>query len=453
MTVFPSRVQAAGPDYDSAAKEVRAILAELMAADTSNPPGNEARIVALGAKYLKEAGIPYEVTEFAPGRQNLVARLKGTGEKSPLLLLAHIDVVGAEGQEWSSPPHQLTETAGYLVGRGTSDDLSMAAIELETLLLFKRSGAALARDVILAWTGDEESDGKGLEFLLKNKRDSIQAGLALNEGASLYLDEKGKVYLANFQVAEKIYQDFELVARSPSGHSSEPLADNAIYRLAAALDRLGRHQFPARLLPATRAYFAARAAVEPPRLGAAMRELSRAKGDLPMEALKVLADDPSLNPFLRTTCITTLVSGGTRVNALPAEAKATVNCRILPDESAAQAQASLTEIVGDPAVEVRPIGPLADSAGPSPVEGPVPSAIGKIVGQMWPGVPVIPVMEKRATDSSFLRAAGIPAYGLLPVPISDSDRRRMHGADERIPAASLRSGMEFFHRLVLELAR
>jgi len=439
-------------DYDAAARSARALLDDLVATDTSNPPGNEARAVALGAAPLRAAGIDFQISEFAPGRQNLVARLRGDGSARPLLLLAHTDVVGAEGQQWSSDPHRVTEREGFLIGRGVGDDLGMAAVELEVLMMLKRAGVRLRRDVILAWTGDEESGGAGIRWLLEHQRDALDAELALNEGGGLVLGDSGGLKFVNLQTAEKTYQDFDVVAQGPTGHSSVPLADNAIYRLASALDHLAHHRFPPRLLPVTRAHFAARAAVEPPELAAAMRAVAAAPGrKLPERALRVLDRDPMIAASLRTTCVATLLAGGTRRNALPAEATTNVNCRILPDESADDVRRALVGIFADRAIEVRPTSEFGYGE-PSPLAGPGPDAIREIVGALWPRTPIVPFMSRGATDSRFLRAAGVAAYGLSPIAITESDARRAHGADERIPAASLRSGVEFLHRLVLELA-
>jgi acetylornithine deacetylase/succinyl-diaminopimelate desuccinylase-like protein len=317
--------------------------------------------------------------------------------------------------------------------------------------MLHREKTPLARDVILAWTGDEESGGAGIRWLLEHRPQLLAAGFALNEGGMIRLDEKGKPTWVELQTAEKIYQDFVLVARGETGHSSVPLPDNAIYRLAKALARLADHRFPARLLPVTRAHFAARAPFEPPERSRAMRALADAGGALPAEALAVLDADPVLAASLRTTCIATLLSAGTRVNALPAEARATVNCRILPDETAADVQSTLARVLADTAIEITPTEEFGFGT-PSPLEGPAPAAIAKIAGEMWPGLPVIPFMSRGATDSRFVRAGGIPAYGVSPIPETDADARRAHGVDERIPASGLRTGVEFLHRLVLELA-
>jgi acetylornithine deacetylase/succinyl-diaminopimelate desuccinylase-like protein len=449
--VLLAAAPAAAADFDAAARSARGLLETLVAADTANPPGNEARAVALGAERLRAAGVPLRVSEFAPGRENLVARIAGSGGAPPLLLLAHVDVVGTAGQSWSSEPRRVSERDGYLYGRGVADDLGMAAVALEVLLLLEREKPPLARDVILAWTGDEESGGAGIRWLLEHEPASVAAAFALNEGGGIRLGDDGRPAAIDLQTAENQYQDFELLARGPTGHSSVPQADNAIYRLARALDRLARLRFPARLLPVTRAWLAARAPGEPPERRRAMEALANARGPLPADALARLDADPVLSATLRTTCVATLVAGGTRVNALPAEARATLNCRILPDETPEQVRAVLAETIDDPALELRPTEEFG-FAEPSPLAGPVPDAIRRVSGAMWPGIPLVPFMSRGATDSRFLRAHGIPAYGINPIALSDADGQRMHGVDERIPAAGLRPAVEFLYRLVVELA-
>jgi len=443
---------AEAPDgYDAALGDFRSLLARVVAADTTNPPGNEARAVAILAARLDAEKIPYEITDFAPGRQNIVARLAGAGTEKPLLLIAHLDVVGAEGQPWTSPPHTVTEQDGFLVGRGVSDDLGMGLMELETLVLLKRSGTQLRRDVILALTGDEETAGTGVRWLLDHSPQSIAAAVAFNEGGGVRLRDDASVSYVGLQAAEKTYQDFQLTAKGPTGHSSVPYPDNAIYRLARALDRIGQHRFPVRMLPITRAFFTARAAVEAPALAAALRAAAAAKGPVPQGTLKTIEQNPVLGATLRTTCVATLVAGGTRVNALPAEAHATVNCRILPDESIEQVRAALVGVVGDPAVAIEPL-EIYGSSPASTIEGEGPRSVHDVAAKMWPSIPVIPILSLGATDSRYLRARGITAYGLNPIALTESDGRRAHGVDERIPVASLRPGIEFMHRLVLELA-
>jgi acetylornithine deacetylase/succinyl-diaminopimelate desuccinylase-like protein len=451
IPISPEHDPAAKIDFVAAARDAHDTLAALVAADTSNPPGNEARAVAIAKARLDAAGIPYVVTEFAPGRENLVARLSGDGTAKPILLLAHVDVVGTEGQDWSTDPRKMTEVGGYLVGRGVADDFGMASIALETLLLLKKADVPLQRDVIVAWTGDEESGGRGIRWLLEHSPESITAEVAFNEGGGLQLDDQGRPKLIELQTAEKTYQDFTITARGTTGHSSVPRADNAIYALAAGLTRIGAYTFPARLLPVTRAYLQNRAELEPPDVAAAMRKLAAAQGEPPADALAVLDRDPTLAASLRTTCVATMLSGGTRVNALPAKATANVNCRILPGETPADVQRELARVIADPKLTIEPTEEPAFGE-PSTLTGPGPVAIRAVVEEMWPGLPIVPFMSRGATDSRFLRARGIDAYGINPIGLSEDDDSRMHGIDERIPASSLKPGLEFLYRLVVELA-
>lgn len=448
---MPARDAAKKVDFAAGAAAVRDLLGALVAADTTNPPGNEARAVALAKERLEKAGIPFEVTEFAPGRENLVARLKGDGSQKPLLLIAHVDVVGTDGQDWSTDPRKMTEIGGYLVGRGVADDFGMAALALQTLILLKQQNVPLTRDVIVAWTGDEESGGAGVRWILEHRPELLDADIALNEGGGLSLDEHGRPKLIQLQTAEKQYQDFTITAHGTTGHSSVPRDDNAIYELSAGLAKLATHAFQPRLLPVTRAYFANRAPLEEPELAAAMRTLAAVDGAPPADALAVLDKDPALAATVRTTCVATMLSGGTRVNALPAKATANVNCRILPGESVADVQSTLQRALGDPKLEVVPTNEFGFGQ-PSDLNGAAPLAIRAVTEQMWPGLPIVPFMSRGATDSRFLRAKGIDSYGINPIGLSDDDENRMHGIDERIPAASLQPGLEFLYRLVLELA-
>lgn len=443
-------------DLDQQVKSFRETLAALIKADTTNPPGNESRAVAILAERLKKEGIAYEILEFAPGRQNLVARLKGAGEKKPLLLMAHIDVVGTKDQNWSTPPHELTEKDGYLMGRGVWDDLGPAVLNLEAFLALNREAKGanlkLRRDVILVYTGDEESDSLGIQHLIEKRPELIDAEIALNEGGSVKLDENGHVHYIAMQVAEKIYQDFILVAKGPSGHSSIPKNGNPIYRLAQALDRLGRYQPKERLLPLTREYFKERSRIEKPPLSDAMLKLANSKGKLPEKALKLVRENPIHAKMLSSTCVATLLSAGTKVNALPTEARASVNCRLLPDESVQDMHKLLTQIIHDPEIEIRFDGVTGTSSPPASLDGDVPIALRKLAKEFWPNAPVLPVMQNSTTDSLYLRQRKIHAYGFFPFGLSEQDYLRAHGTDERLLVSTIRPGLDFMNRLLIELA-
>lgn len=442
----------ATPDFSKSAAQLRQTLEALVSLDTTNPPGNEERVADFVAARLASEGIPFVETEFAPGRKNIIARLKATSPSGlrPVVILAHEDVVTAASQKWATEPHRVTERDGYLYGRGVSDDLGMASTGLETLVLLKKSGLPLKRDVILALTGDEESGGKGIRHQIASNFEPFDGALVLNEGGGFEIAQDGSVHLLSLQLAEKTYVDFTLKTTGPTGHSSVPQKGNAIFKLARALDRFGQAPTPPRLVPVTRAYFAARAKLEKGPLAEAMEALAKSKGKLPVKALQIVEADPDLAAKLRTTCVATLVSGGTRVNALPSEATANINCRVLPDESPADVEARMIKLINDPTIEVS--ADVQGRAGASALEGEGPQAITEVARAMWPGITIVPAMSGGATDSRYLRAKGVSCYGINPIALREEDARRAHGIDERIPIASIEPGLKFFYKLLVRLA-
>jgi acetylornithine deacetylase/succinyl-diaminopimelate desuccinylase-like protein len=314
------------------------------------------------------------------------------------------------------------------------------------------SGMHLRRDVILVFAGDEETDSAGMRYLVEKRPELIDAEIALNEGGSIILDESGKVHHIEMQVAEKIYQDFTLVAKGPSGHSSVPKKGNPIYRLAQALDRLGRYQPKERLLPVTREYFRELSRLEKPPLSQAMLALANSQGELPKEALKQIRTNPDHANMLSTTCVATMLTAGTKVNALPTQARASVNCRILPDDTVEQTHQRLIQIIHDPEVEIRMDG-VTGTRSPKPkLDAEVPTVLRELAKETWQNVPVLPVMQNSTTDSLYLRQRNTQAYGFFALGLSEQDYLREHGIDERLPVSSIRPGLEFMYRLVSRLA-
>lgn len=447
---------AGAPDYSAAEKSYRELIGAMIAADTTNPPGNEARIVKILAERFKKEGVSFEITEFAPNRQNIVARLKGDGSLRPVMIIAHTDVVGTKDQVWSIPnPHQMTEKDGFLYGRGVSDDLSMVAAAVETLILVKNSGMKLKRDLIIALTGDEESDGLGIQYLLKNHPEQVNAEIAFNEGGGFILndngDKAGGMKLVNLQFGEKIYEDFLVTAEGTTGHSSTPQKDNAIYKLSKALARLDGFKFPIRMIPGFRRYLKERAPLESEPLSSAMKQLAASGPVLPKKALKTIEESLIFSTMLRTTCVATLIEGGTKRNALPPKATANINCRILPDESPKDVRLTLAKVMNDPSIKIEAV-ENSEGSPASPLEGPGMVALETVIHEMYPKLPIIPTIARGATDSRFLRAHGIAAYGINPIAGSENDSRRAHGIDERIPVSSIKPGIEFMYRLVENLA-
>jgi acetylornithine deacetylase/succinyl-diaminopimelate desuccinylase-like protein len=301
----------------------------------------------------------------------------------------------------------------------------------------------------VALTADEEGGPEnGVEWLLREHRALVDAGLVLNEGGGGQM-RGGRRLLHAVQAAEKTYADFELVVRDKGGHSSRPVPENAIYRLAAALGRVAAHRFPVELNPVTRAYFERVAQVERGPAAADLAALVADPGNA--AAAERLSADPTWNVQLRTTCVATRLEGGHANNALPQLARAVVNCRILPGHPVEEVEAALAEIVADGAVEVARLETPSAPAPPAPVDPALLAAVERITESMWPGVPVVPTMSAGATDSRYFRSAGIPAWGVSGL-FHDVDDVRAHGRDERLAVSSFDEGLEFLGRLVRALA-
>ena len=452
-----AHAQAASPAGQLNANQqlARDIYKELIEINTTSDadPGGTTQAAEAMAKRLRSAGFPesdVQVLSSGPRDGNLVARLRGSGAsgRKPILLLAHLDVVPAKREDWSMDPFAFTEKDGFYYGRGTSDDKAMAAIWIANMIRMKREGYVPDRDLIVALTSDEENgDHNGVEWLLANKRDLIDAAYALNEGGGGFL-KNGKPFVQNVQAAEKVYYDFTFEVRNKGGHSSRPIKANAIYRLSDALARLERFDFPVKLNPVTKAYFERLAQAETGQTAADMRAVAKNPGD--SAAVRRLSTQPTYNSMLRTTCVATQLTGGHAPNALPQLARANVNCRVLPDHDIKDVQATLVRIAGDTAVHVSPA-PEPRGGPPSPLSDEVLRPIERLTAEMWPGVPVVPVMGTGATDGRQLRQGGIPTYGVSGL-FGDMDDSRAHGRDERVLIKSFYDSQEFLYRLVKELS-
>lgn len=427
----------------------RDIFTELIAINTTQSVGdNTAAAEAMRQRLLAAdfAESDVVVVEPAPRKGNLVARLRGRDAGlRPILLLAHIDVVEANPEDWTLPPFELIERDGTFYGRGTADDKDEAAIYVTNLIRMKEEGFVPDRDIIVALTADEEGGPtNGVQWLLESRRDLIDAAFALNEGGGGILED-GRLVANTVQAAEKKYQNYTFEVTNEGGHSSRPRPDNAIHELSQALVRVGAHQFPVRLNDVTRAFLGATAEVAPPDQASAMRRLVEDETDA--EAAAVLSRDPRLNAMLRTTCVATLLEGGHAPNALPQRGRANVNCRILPDGDPEEVRQTLERVADVPTLTVTADGTAVDSP-PSPLTDEVLGPIARITEQMWPGVPVVPTMSTGATDGLYLRNAGIPVYGVSGLFYGDTFA---HGMNERIPVESFYQGQEFLYSLVKAL--
>ena len=431
----------------------RDLLEELIEIDTTDATGDNTAAAQAMADRLLAAGFPPEdVQVLAPAERkgNLVARYRGreSGRK-PLLLLAHIDVVAADPDDWTLPPFTFVEEDGYYYGRGTTDDKDEAAIHIANLIRMKEEGFVPDRDIIVALTADEEGGThNGVAWLLENHPDLIDAEYALNEGGGGAM--KDGIHITNaVQASEKVYQTFILETTNPGGHSSLPVKDNAIYHLADALVRIRNHDFPVSLNEVTQLFFERAAELEEGDLADAMRGILKSPPD--PAAIAYLAGTPYYNSRLRTTCVATRLDAGHADNALPQRAQATVNCRVLPGESIDAVQNTLATVVGNDKIAITRAN-AAQPSPPSPLTPEVLGAIEAITEEMWPGVPVIPTMSTGATDGLYLRIAGIPVYGVSGL-FGDIDDVRAHGQNERIRIESYFEGQEFLYRLTKTLSR
>ncbi len=430
----------------------RQLLRELVEIDTTHSTGSTTVAAHAMAAHLIAAGFPerdVQVLEEVPRKGNLVVRLRGRDVTSkPLLLLAHLDVVEADPADWTLDPFTFIEQDGYFYGRGTLDDKDEAAIHIANLIRFREEDFLPDRDIIVALTADEEGgEHNGVAWLLGTHRDLIDAEFALNEGGTGYLKD-GRHLSNNVQASEKVYQSFTLEVTNPGGHSSLPVKENAIYRLADALGKIRDYDFPAKLNEVTRTFFERSATLETPELGTAMHGILEDPPD--PASVERLATIPAYNSRMRTTCVATLLEAGHAENALPQRAQAVVNCRILPGGLPTEVQRTLESVIADDQVAVTPLDDANPSL-PSPLTPEVLGPIERITEEMWPGVPVIPIMSTGATDGLYLRNAGIPVYGVSGV-FRDIDDNRAHGRDERILASSFFDAQEFLYRLTKALS-
>lgn len=413
--------------------------------------GSTTPVAEAAAARLKAAGFPDSdifVGGASPKKYNIVVRYHGSGKHKPLLLLAHIDVVEAKREDWSMDPFQFAEKDGYFYGRGTGDDKAQAAIWIANLIQYKKEGFVPDRDLIVALTADEEGGGpfNGVDWLLKNHRELIDAEFALNEGGwGEIVDGK---YLANYlQVSEKYVLNFRFEVRNKGGHSSLPVKDNAIYHLAGALTRLSEFGFPLKTNEVTSAYFRRMGELS---TGPEKQDLLKVADGAQDAMQRVAALAPAYNSVLRTTCVATMLEGGHAMNALPQLAASLVNCRVLPEDSPEYVEETLKKVAADDQVSVKRLGEL--ERGPSsPLRPDVLEAATRVTSKMWPGVPVVPNMVMGATDGRMLRASGIPCYGIQGIFIDRNDIR-FHGRDERIPVRSFYEGQAFLYDLVKELS-
>jgi acetylornithine deacetylase/succinyl-diaminopimelate desuccinylase-like protein len=438
------------------------IFKQLVEINTTDSVGSTTVAAEAMAKRLRDAGFAAEdvvVMGPNPRKGNMVARLHGTGAHKPVLLIGHLDVVEAKRSDWTTDPFQFLEKDGYYYGRGTQDMKDGDAIMMATLIRMKQEGYKPDRDIILALTADEEGGAfNGVDWLVKNHRELVDAEFVLNHDGGGVVVENGKLLGFTVDATEKLYADYQLSSLNPGGHSSMPTADNAIYHLADALGRLEHYTFPFELNAVTRAELAGLAKTYPPEKAVLVQAVL---SDPPNQQAiaRLSADDPILNSTIRTTCVATRLAAGHANNALPQTATANVNCRIFPGHTREQIRQELVKIVADPKVTVGYVQIDGSVAATAPNEQQLPpvalrddvmTPLRETSAEFWPGMPVIPNMAIGASDSRYAYAAGMPSFGIQGVALDNNDIRA-HGKDERLPIQSFETGVQFYYRYLKDL--
>ena len=443
--------RAAAPDYAAARDELQRTLGDLIRIDTSNPPGNETKAAEYLKTELARDGIASEILELEPGRGNLVARLKGSGRKKPLLLMGHTDVVGVERSRWTVDPYAGVIKDGYLYGRGAADDKSVVAVCFEVFRLLHRLKIPLDRDVILvAESAEEGTPHEGIDFLVAKHWDKIACEFALNEGGGIHATN-GKVQYVGVATTEKVPRQILLSAKGSSGHGSRPRLDNAIVHLCAAVAKVGQWQPPMRLNETTRAFFERLAKISPPEEAFLYTHLEDPRlGPLVQE--KIRATNIGHNSMLRTSISPNIIKSGFRFNVIPADGLATLDVRWVPDENVDQFVAMLKKLIDDPAVELVLAEPGSRKpTAPSRIDTEMFRAMERAQQKLFPGAVTLPLMLTGATDSAQLRAKGVQAYGIGSV-FSEEDSARVHGNDERVSLEGLGKFLEYVYESVIAVA-
>ncbi len=426
----------------------------LIQIDTSSPPGNETRAIEYLKTVLEGEGIPVKTFAQDPSRANLVARLKGNGNKKPLLLMAHTDVVPVQREKWPVDPFGAVMKDGYIWGRGSRDDKDKLASNLMVMLRAKRAGVVLDRDLIFLAESAEEADstGVGITFIVAKHFDEIDAEFALTEGGGVTLDASGKASVVTVGTTEKVPRRVRLIATGVSGHGSVPRLDNSLIHLSAAIAKVGTWETPMRLNETTRTYFEKLATISTPENAARYNALLQSN---PSESVQkyLAANDQSRYSMLRTSVVPTMMKAGVGPNVIPSEAEATIDIRALPDEDMPKFYEEMKRLINDPAVRIESItGNLRPAGPPSRLDSEMYRALEKVSKQMYPAATVLPTMSTGASDMAQTRAKGIPSYGIgAATSESDNAQYGAHGDVERLPESSLYGLLDFTWRAVMEV--
>ena len=448
--------QPAGPDWKSVEAETLKHFQSLIKFDTSDPPGNEKPAADYLKQVLEAEGIPVEVVSLEPNRPNVIARLKGSGAKRPILIMGHTDVVNVDPKKWTHPPFAAALNGGYVYGRGTVDDKDNVAAGLMIMLMLKRQNVPLDRDVIfLAEAGEEGTTRVGIQFVVNQHFAKVESEYCLAEGGGV-TRQNGKVKFASVQTLEKIPRGIELTARGPAGHGSVPLRGNAVVHLANAVAKIAAWKPPVRFNDTTRAYFKRLATISTPE--EARRYLDAISGDAKLADAAddyFLVNEPRHASMLRTSISPNIIQGGYRINVIPSEAKATLDVRVHPDDDHVAFLEQVKKVIADPAVEVawtqrdvRPGGATTD------LQSEAFKTIESMVTKHYSTV-TLPSMATGATDMAYLRAKGILCYCIGPATDTEDDPKGFgaHSDQERILEAELYRFVRFHYEIVEALAR
>jgi len=430
--------------------ETMAMLRHAIAAQTVEGKGQVPAFARYLAGKLESAGFAKSDIEVIPVGETaaLVAHYRGSGKGKPILLSAHMDVVAANPKDWSRDPFTLIEENGYLYGRGTSDMKTNLVTLVATMMRFKREGFVPGHEMILVFSGDEETAMASTRELARRYHDA-EFLLNADAGGGTF-DDQLKPVDYEIQAAEKTYADFLLTVTSPGGHSSEPTPDNAIYRLAQALDRVAGYAFPVQHNEITLASLKAVGEHSHGPLAQAMLQFSAHPDDA--RAAAVISADPAYVGQLRTTCVATMLDGGHALNALPQRASANINCRIFPGTSVAAVEATLHQVVADPSVKITVQQPPPVQSPASPLREDIVAAVTATVHERFPGLDVVPGMSAGASDSLHFRNAGVPSYGVSPNFGKPGDSFA-HGLNEKLLASEVPAALDFWHSLLTKLAK
>lgn len=442
-------------DWATTNQEILEDFTSLIQIDSSNPPGNETKVAKYLQSLLAKEGIPSVLAGAEPDRMSLIARIKGNGTKRPLLIFGHTDVVGVQRDRWTEDPFGAKRIDGYIWGRGTVDDKDLVVGGLMSMILLKRSGAQLDRDIIFVAEAGEEGGSPnhtfGISYLIDHNFPDIEAEYCLTEGGS-FSSTAGKLRYQLVQVSEKEGRGMKLVAHGISGHGSMPREDNAIVHLGAAVGKLGTWQPPMELTPITRLYIEGLEKVSSPEETARLKDLfDPVKTDAAQAYFK--ANDIRMNSTIRTSISPNIIQGGFRANVIPSEATATLDIRAVPGEDVEKLKAMIEKVIADPEVQIVTPASYPKETPSSSIDTEMYKDLVETQQSMFPGTLTIPGMSTGGTDMKGLRARGMECYGIgAELPTEDLITHAMHSDNERIKESALYDFVKYEYTAVAKIA-